>query len=607
MLYVSISIAIFVLIIIISALCLFLLKLNSKLNLYVNSLNALPLPVVLFESGKSFFSNTVAKERLQCRGRGGEGYTTVVSRLNNTDFKEISGVNKTLKALFVVEKEDFVDREISYRKKIHRLTSILDSLPSAVSVIDKDMNCIFVNKTMEKTFDVKRDGIMGKHCSKLGFPICNTNECSISLFNNRDINQSTFSFNDKDFIVVLHDLYDEDGQKDGYVEVIRDITYITNKTREFEARSYWFESLLNALPHPISVTDLGMNWTFVNKATTNFLGRGLEEMVGKPCMSWGASICGTENCGIVAYRRGQTETNFSQSGKDYLVRTTSIQDKNGEDVGYIETVQDVTTLSTTSKKLTEIMNHLMNDFAKTSELLSEKSKRFSKNIFVLASGAKEQESHAQRIYDDIVAMTAKIEEDVKNAVEAAGISEQAQQSAFKGSTDMKIMLSSINDIKTASQNISQIIRTIEDIAFQTNLLALNAAVEAARAGEHGRGFAVVAEEVRNLSHRSSLAAKETGALILDTINKVEIGSKTAKATEESFNTIISDFNSISELIEMLRISTTDQMPVMHKLNDAADQISRIIKNNNDSLQQSSKDSEELANHAENLKNMIADV
>ena len=104
------------------------------------------------------------------------------------------------------------------------------------------------------------------------------------------------------------------------------------------------------------------------------------------------------------------------------------------------------------------------------------------------------------------------------------------------------------EINAASAKISDIISTIDEIAFQTNLLAVNAAVEAARAGEEGRGFAVVAAEVRSLAQRSAQAAKEIKGLIQDSLRKVERGSELVNKSGETLHGIVSSVKRVTDIV-----------------------------------------------------------
>src|SRR6202007_792051 len=120
-------------------------------------------------------------------------------------------------------------------------------------------------------------------------------------------------------------------------------------------------------------------------------------------------------------------------------------------------------------------------------------------------------------------MSAMTKKNAETAQQAASLCAEAKSSADKSNQAMGRMSSAIADIQQSASETAKIIKVIDEIAFQTNLLALNAAVEAARAGEAGKGFAVVAEEVRNLAMRSSEAAKNTSAMIEESVQNSRNG------------------------------------------------------------------------------------
>ncbi|OYZ20314.1 MAG: hypothetical protein B7Y39_10850 [Bdellovibrio sp. 28-41-41] len=117
---------------------------------------------------------------------------------------------------------------------------------------------------------------------------------------------------------------------------------------------------------------------------------------------------------------------------------------------------------------------------------------------------------------------------------------------------------SMNEVSLSSKKITEILSMIEDIAFQTNLRALNAAVEAARAGEQGKGFAVVAEAVRNLSQKSSSAAKDISSLIQETTVNIKIGCDQAQSSHELLNSILSGTLKVSDINNEISLSSQEQ-------------------------------------------------
>ena len=204
---------------------------------------------------------------------------------------------------------------------------------------------------------------------------------------------------------------------------------------------------------------------------------------------------------------------------------------------------------------------------------------------------------------DEITVTVKTTSD--GSRHAQSIVATAKTTAERSGAVVRDAVRAMGAIETSSQQVSQIIGVIDEIAFQTNLLALNAGVEAARAGEAGRGFAVVASEVRALAQRSAAAAKEIKMLISSSGRQVSQGVELVNQTGRSLELIVAQVIEVDAVVSAIATSTKEQSTALEEVNTAINQMDQITQQNAAMVEQSTAASHAVAKEADNLAKLVA--
>lgn len=246
------------------------------------------------------------------------------------------------------------------------------------------------------------------------------------------------------------------------------------------------------------------------------------------------------------------------------------------------------------------LNGIMNEMVELAVQVSHGSQQLSQASHSLSDGATQQAAAVEQISSSVNEIETEVKMNAERAVTANTLASESRKTAETGSVQMGEMVTAMGDISMASQEISRIMKVIDDIAFQTNLLALNAAVEAARAGQHGKGFAVVADEVRTLAQRSAKASADTANLITRALEKVSVGSLIATETSKSFGKIVSKIGESADLIAEIAHSSSSEVTALSEIASGLDQISQVTQQNTAGSEETAATSGELSHHADLL-------
>ncbi len=260
-----------------------------------------------------------------------------------------------------------------------RMAIMINSAPFSITFFDKDMKVIDCNKEALNLFNVSNV----KEYDKKFFDISPerqpdgklSRDKAFELFSKAfDEGYSNFEWlhqrlSDKEQIpceVTLIRVNIKDEYVVAYMRDLREhkamLQDIYDKTRELKETNHWYESMLDVIPFFISVHDADGKWTFINRASENFLGKKREELRGQHCSNWGFSICNTDDCAMACARRGLKQTNFLHNGASYQTNVEILRDLDGKVTGYIEAIQDITKIEQTAKAVAENANRAKSVF-----------------------------------------------------------------------------------------------------------------------------------------------------------------------------------------------------------------------------------------------------
>jgi methyl-accepting chemotaxis protein len=271
----------------------------------------------------------------------------------------------------------------------------------------------------------------------------------------------------------------------------------------------------------------------------------------------------------------------------------------------VTSTDEIGTLGGSLNRAIESMDRALSEVGHSAKNLNTSSQQLARAAEALATGAQEQAASLEETSASLEEITATIRQNSDNAKHASQLAVSSRDSAEKGGVSAIETVAAMGEIKASSAKISEIIATIDEIAFQTNLLSVNASVEAARAGVHGNGFKVVATEVRNLAQRSAASAKEIKSLIKGSVRKVENGSTLVTNSGSTLKEIVSSVKRVSDIVGEIAAASQEQATGIEQVGKAMVQMDRVTQSNSSQTEELSATAASLASQSSHLESLVS--
>jgi methyl-accepting chemotaxis protein/methyl-accepting chemotaxis protein-1 (serine sensor receptor) len=253
------------------------------------------------------------------------------------------------------------------------------------------------------------------------------------------------------------------------------------------------------------------------------------------------------------------------------------------------------------------LRRVARELGENAERMASAASQVSASIQALAESASEQAASLEETSASSEEINAIARRNSENSRGAAGLVTQSQQKFGAANQSLQAMVAAMGEIGASSHKISGIVKVIGEIAFQTNILALNAAVEAARAGAAGMGFAVVADEARNLAQRCAQAAKDTAALIQESIARSNDGQLKVDRVAGAIRAIAEESSKVKTLVDEVHLGSQEQARGIEQIGQAIARMEQATQTTAASAEQSAAAAEELTAQSETLQGLVENL